>query len=98
MQRSSFECRLTGPIDAFFARLASATVQAISVLDYHEHSIGAGADARAIAYLELRVNDRTLFGVGTDADIVAASLKAILSGFQRAQSWVLTIPADVTAG
>ncbi len=97
-QRSAFECRGTGPIDAFVAGLASATVQAIRVLDYHEHSIGAGADARAIAYLELRVNDRTLFGVGTDADIVAASLKAILSGFQRAQSWVLTIPADVTAG
>jgi len=56
------------------------------VLDYHEHAIGSGADARAVAYLELRVGDRTLFGVGVDANIVSASLKAIISGLQRAQA------------
>ena len=38
---------------------------------------------RAVAYLELRVGDRTLFGVGMDANIVSASLKAIVSGLQR---------------
>ena len=55
------------------------------VLDYHEHSIGSGADARAAAYLELRIGDAaTLFGVGIDANIVLASLKAIVSGVRRA--------------
>jgi 2-isopropylmalate synthase len=54
------------------------------VLDYHEHAIASGADARAVAYLELRVGDRTLFGVGMDGNIVSASLKAIVSGLQRA--------------
>ncbi len=73
-----------GPIDAFVAGLAEATGQAIRVLDYHEHAIGAGANARAVAYLELRVGDRTLFGVGMDPDIVSASLKGIVSGLQRA--------------
>ena len=53
----------------------------LRVLDYHEHAIGSGADARAVAYLELRIGDaRTLFGVGIDANIVTASLKAIVSG------------------
>ena len=47
-------------------------------------AVAAGADARAVAYLELRVGDRTLFGVGSDANIVSASLKAIVSGLQRA--------------
>ncbi|MDB5897217.1 MAG: leuA, partial [Ramlibacter sp.] len=47
-------------------------------------SIGSGADARAVAYLELRIGDKTLFGVGMDANIVSASLKAIVSGLQRA--------------
>jgi 2-isopropylmalate synthase len=55
------------------------------VLDYHEHAIGAGAQARAAAYLEMRVgDDRTLFGVGIDANIVTASMKAVLSGLLRA--------------
>ena len=55
------------------------------MLDYHEHAIGAGANAQAVAYLELRVGDRTLFGVGMDSNIVSASLKAIVSGVQRAR-------------
>jgi 2-isopropylmalate synthase len=57
----------------------------VRVLDYHEHSLGSGADARAVAYLELRIGDAlTLFGVGIDTNIVSASLKAIVSGLQRA--------------
>jgi 2-isopropylmalate synthase len=73
-----------GPIDAFVEGLAAATGQAVRVLDYHEHAIGSGADAKAVAYLELRVGQKTLFGVGMDANIVSASLKAIVSGLQRA--------------
>lgn len=73
-----------GPIDAFVEGLSQATGQSIRVLDYHEHATAAGADARAVAYIELRVGDRTLFGVGSDANIVSASLKAIVSGLQRA--------------
>jgi 2-isopropylmalate synthase len=73
-----------GPIDAFVQGLSQATGESIRVLDYHEHAIASGADARAVAYLELRVGDRTLFGVGMDANIVSASFKAIVSGLQRA--------------
>jgi 2-isopropylmalate synthase len=73
-----------GPIDAFVAGLAQATGETIRVLGYHEHAVDAGADARAVAYLELRAGDRTLFGVGSDANIVSASFKAIVSGLQRA--------------
>jgi len=76
-----------GPIDAFIHALADATGHAIRVIDYHQHAIGAGADARAVAYLELRVDEaQTMFGVGIDADILAASLKAIVSGVTRARA------------
>jgi 2-isopropylmalate synthase len=75
----------TGPIDAFVDGLAAATGHRVRVLDYHEHAIGAGANAKAVAYLELRVDEnRTLFGVGLDTNIVSASLKAIVSGLERA--------------
>lgn len=76
----------SGPIDAFVNGLnRHLGGSPIRVLDYHEHSIGSGADAQAAAYLELRIGDTlTLFGVGIDANIVSASLKAIVSGLQRA--------------
>ena len=74
-----------GPVDAFVDALSKATGDAIQVLDYHEHSIGAGAQARAAAYLELRVGGgASLFGVGIDANIATASIKAVLSGWHRA--------------
>jgi len=73
-----------GPLAAFVAGLAQATGVAIDVLDYHEHALGGGAQARAAAYLELRLaNRRTLFGVGMDANLINASMKAVLSGVQR---------------
>jgi 2-isopropylmalate synthase len=81
------EGRGNGPIDAFIHALAEATGHSIRVIDYHQHAIGAGADAQAVAYLELRVDESlTLFGVGKDADIVSASLKAIVSGLERARA------------
>ena len=47
-------------------------------------AIGSGVNVQAVVYLELRVGDHTLFGVGMDADILTASLKGILSGLARA--------------
>ena len=76
----------TGPIDAFVAGLTAATGQVVRVLDYREHAIGSGASAQAVAYLELRINEETLFGVGMDGNIVSASLKAIVSGLQRSRA------------
>lgn len=75
----------SGPIDAFVNALNAHLSQPLRVLDYHEHAITAGASAQAAAYLELRFGDAlTLFGVGMDANIVHASLNAIVSGLARA--------------
>jgi 2-isopropylmalate synthase len=86
----------TGPIDAFVSGLAARIGSPLRVLDYHEHSIGSGADARAVAYLELRIGAeagaQTLFGVGIDTNIVSASLKAIACGLARARG--VTIDAE----
>jgi 2-isopropylmalate synthase len=72
-----------GPIDAFVAALASIGID-VRVLDYHEHALSAGRDAKAAAYLECAVGERVLWGVGIDANIVTASLKALVSAVNRA--------------
>jgi 2-isopropylmalate synthase len=85
-QRHGISGQGAGPIDAFVNALTEHVGLPIRVLDYHEHAIGAGADARAVAYLELRVGAHSLFGVGIDTSIVNASLQAIVSGLQRARA------------
>ena len=72
-----------GPVSAFLNVLGKQGVEA-QVLDYVEHTLGAGGDAQAAAYVELEVAGRTLWGVGIDGDIATASLKAIISGVNRA--------------
>ena len=68
--------------------LAQATGETVQVLDYHEHAIGSGAQARAAAYLELRIGGRaTRFGVGIDANIVSASMKAVVGAMQRVRAF-----------
>ena len=74
----------TGPIDAFVQALSVNVGRNVRVLNYAEHAIGEGANAKAIAYVELRVDDaQVCYGVGVDANIVSASLRAIISGVQR---------------
>ncbi len=72
-----------GPISAFLDVLGQQGVQA-RLLDYVEHTLSAGGDAQAAAYIEMEVSGRTHWGVGIDGDIATASLKAIISAVNRA--------------
>ncbi|CAO3354102.1 2-isopropylmalate synthase [Azospirillum melinis] len=73
-----------GPIDAFLDALRQGCGTDLHVVDYREHAIGSGEDAQACAYVEVKTGDKTLFGVGIDADIVTASLRALVSAANRA--------------
>ncbi|MEO7761446.1 MAG: 2-isopropylmalate synthase [Casimicrobiaceae bacterium] len=74
----------SGPIDAFVVALSEKLGRSIDLMDYHEHAIGAGADAQAASYVELRLDKgRPFHGVGMSPDIVTASLKAIVSALNR---------------
>ncbi|MCS6558619.1 2-isopropylmalate synthase [Curtobacterium flaccumfaciens] len=73
----------TGPIDAFLKVLAEQGVQ-VTLYDYSEHTMSASGDAKAASYVELDVDGVRLWGVGIDADISTASLKAIVSAVNRA--------------
>jgi 2-isopropylmalate synthase len=71
-----------GPIAAFVDALATIGHD-IRVLDYAEHALSSGGDATAAAYVECAVGDQVLWGVGLDANIVTASLKAVVSAANR---------------
>jgi 2-isopropylmalate synthase len=72
-----------GPIAAFVDALAGIGFD-VRVLDYHEHAMSSGDDARAAAYVECAVEDTVFWGVGVDSSIVSASLKAVVSAVNRA--------------
>ncbi|WP_125131994.1 2-isopropylmalate synthase [Microbacterium sp. 10M-3C3] len=72
-----------GPIAAFL-EIVRARGFDIALYDYVEHTMSAAGDAQAAAYVELQVDDVRLWGVGIDGDISTASLKAIVSGVNRA--------------
>jgi 2-isopropylmalate synthase len=74
-----------GPVDAFVHALREDAGLDVHVLNYHEHGVGAGEDATAVAYVQLRVGgEHTVYGVGLDANIVTATLRAVLSAVNRA--------------
>jgi 2-isopropylmalate synthase len=72
-----------GPIAAFVDALATVGTD-VRVLDYAEHAMSAGDDAKAAAYLECAIDGQVLWGVGVDANILTASLKAVTSAVNRA--------------
>jgi 2-isopropylmalate synthase len=88
-----------GPVDAFVTALRNGLGLPIHVINYHEHAIGAGEDAMAVAYVQLRVGtDRTVYGVGRDANIVTATLRALVSAINRGvKSGALAMPARAQA-
>jgi len=71
-----------GPIAAFLGILGELGHD-IKLYDYVEHTLSAGGDAQAAAYVELQVDGKRLWGVGIDGDISTASLKAVVSAVNR---------------
>ena len=77
-----------GPIAAFCQAVSGLDMGlggvGVRVLDYTEHALSSGRDARAAAYLEIEIGDRVYWGVGISESIVRASLRAVISGLNRA--------------
>ena len=72
-----------GPIAAFVDALSTVGYD-VRVMDYHEHALTAGDDAKAASYLECAVGDEAYWGAGIDTSTVTASLRAVVSAINRA--------------
>jgi 2-isopropylmalate synthase len=74
-----------GPIAAFVRALAATKLPKFDVLNYSEHSLGSGAEARAVSYIQIKTErGLALYGAGIDTNIELASIKAIVSALNRA--------------
>ncbi len=82
-----------GPIDAIIHALRVP----VRLLAYEERSLGQGADARAVAFVEMAGGDQpgSTHGVGIDDNIVTASIFAVLSGINRIAARDEAIVADL---
>ncbi len=89
-EERSFKGEGNGPVDAFVDGMRQAGAD-IRVLDYTEHALSAGGDALAAAYVEAEIAGEIVWGVGIHANIVTASLRAVVSAANRAAAQ--TIPA-----
>ncbi|KAE8760631.1 MULTISPECIES: 2-isopropylmalate synthase [Paraburkholderia] len=71
-----------GPLDA----LMHAIGVPVRIQHYEERALTQGADARAVAVAEMAGADvaGSAFGVGIDANLVTASIRAVISGVNRA--------------
>ncbi len=77
-----------GPIDAFVQALNQNDIADFKVLTYTEHALGEGAEAQAIAYIQIQVSSgTTFFGAATDTNIELAAVKAVLSALNRSQQY-----------
>jgi 2-isopropylmalate synthase len=73
-----------GPIDAFTRALATTSLPKFEVLNYTEHSLGKGSEARAVSYIQIKTQrGHTLYGAGIDTNIELASIKALVSALNR---------------
>jgi 2-isopropylmalate synthase len=73
-----------GPVEAFVHAITEQFDEEFDVVDYAEHAIGRGSNAQAVAYVETINGDNDIkWGLGQDPNITTASLRAVLSAFER---------------
>ncbi len=81
-----------GALDAFVGGLTQLIGADVVITDYSEHTLGNSEQSDAIAYIQLSIDGQRYCGVGQSADIVEASLRAVLSACSRAQLVMSPLP------
>ena len=75
-----------GPISAFVDALHLEGWKNFQLIDYRQHSIGAGSKTKAAAYIQIQHdNGASFFGCGINPNIELAGLHALISAFNRSQ-------------
>jgi 2-isopropylmalate synthase len=74
----------SGPIEAFVNGLVDTLNEPVNILEYHEHSLDEGKDAKAICLLAINeASGRRCYGIGVSRNTITASFGAIISAMNR---------------
>ncbi|QLY78487.1 2-isopropylmalate synthase [Clostridium intestinale] len=87
MKNNSEKVNITGsgngPIDAFVHAL-NGLFGGCKVTSYTQHSLGNDSNAESVAYIEITDDkNESYYGVGTDSNIILASIKGIISAVNK---------------
>ncbi|OOM14267.1 2-isopropylmalate synthase [Clostridium saccharobutylicum] len=74
-----------GPIDSFKRALAESSLINVTIIDYTEHALSTGSEAKAASYVYMKRNDtdNKTYGVGVDSNITRASIRSMMSAINR---------------
>lgn len=72
-----------GALDAFTKAIADYLNVSVNILEYNEHALSSGSDARAVCYIKMQINGHGYTGVASHTDVISASLKALLKGVDQ---------------
>lgn len=76
-----------GPLDAVKKAVQEECRICVTILDYSQHAMGQGSEARSAAYIHMRdvETGKTTYGVGVSSNITRASVRALFSALNRLQ-------------
>ncbi len=74
----------SGPIEAFVNSLVETLNEPLNIVDYHEHALSSGKDAKAICLLAIDGDEgKPVYGIGLSRNTITSSLAAIISAMNR---------------
>ena len=89
-QKKSIDSKGNGRLDSVANALREHLNLSFDILDYSEHALKNGSNAKAIAYVQIESNGKKYFGAGIDNDIIKASVYALVSALNRAYAKGIT--------
>lgn len=81
----SIEALGNGPIDSVKNAINKIVDIDVKIIDYTEHALGEGSNAKAAAYIQMvnNKNGEVTFGVGVSSNITRASIRGLFSAINR---------------
>lgn len=74
-----------GRLDAVSNALKENFNISYELSEYAEHALSHGSSSKAMAYVGIAVNDKLIWGVGMDEDIIKASINALTAAINRTE-------------
>lgn len=72
-----------GPIDAFNNAIKTKELKDYKFIDYYEHALSDGSNAKGIAYVQIEDKGEPYFGVGISENVNTAAINALMNAINK---------------